>query len=129
MFNRNIVQEALKNTWMSDYNSGLVPDNPLNDQDSVISLLIHDIFGGEILKTHRKRGWHFYNRINGERFDFTGPVKGKSSGDNHFEDILSEPDETYNFFSQEDYSTFLMRFVRVFEEAVGLNKYKPDYSA
>ena len=122
MFNRIVVQEALKRAWTSDNNPGWIPYNRVNDQDSVISLLIHDIFGGEILKTHKKKGWHFYNRINGERIDFARLEMCKSSVDNHFEDIPSEPDETYNYFQQEDYSTFLMRFVRAFEETVGCRK-------
>jgi hypothetical protein len=46
-----------------------------------------------------------------------------------FEDIPSTPNETYNYFPQEDYLTFLMKFVRAFEEAVGLEKYQPDFSA
>ena len=129
MFNRMVVQEALKRSLALDNNPGWTPDNPADDHSSVTSLLIHDIFGGEILKTHKKKGWHFYNRINGERIDFTRSEMGKSSEDNRFEDIPSTTDETHNYFEKEDYSTFLMRFVRVFEEAVGLEKYRPGYTA
>ena len=129
MFNRMIVQEALKNSSALDNIRGESPDNQTDCPDSVISLLIHDIFGGEILKTRKKEGWHFYNRIEGERIDFTIPEKEKSSEDYRFEDIPSTPDETYNYFEQEDYSTFLMRFVRAFEEAVGLDKYRPGCTA
>ena len=128
MFNRRVIQEALKNSSESDNNPGRTPNNIGDYQDSVISLLIHDIFGGEILKTHKKKGWHFYNRIDGERIDFTKPELSKSSDDNSFEDIPSTPDETYNYFEQEDYSTFLLRFIRAFEEAVGLDKYRPGYT-
>ena len=129
MFNRIVVQEALKRTWVLDNNPGLTPKKSADGQDSVISLLIHDIFGGDILKTHNKKGWHFYNRINGERVDLTRSEMNKSVKDNRFEDIPSTPDETHKYFSQEDYSTFFMRFVRVFEEAVGLEKYHPEYTA
>jgi hypothetical protein len=129
MFNRKVIQEALKNSSESDNNPGYTPNNLADYQDSVISLLIHDIFGGEILKTHKKKGWHFYNRIDGERIDFTKPELSKSSDDNSFEDIPSTPDETYNYFEQEDYSTFFLRFIRAFEEAVGLDKYRPGYTA
>lgn len=129
MFDRKVVQKALKSTWTLDNNPGRKSDNCANDQDSVISTMIHDIFGGEILKTHKKKGWHFYNRINGERVDFTVSEMDKSSRDNRFEDIPSTPDETYNYFQQEDYSTYFMRFVRAFEEAVGLEKHQPDFSA
>jgi hypothetical protein len=125
MFKKRIVQTALKSTFGLDINPGLIPDNPVVDQSSVISLLIYDIFGGEILKTHYKRGWHFYNRINGKRIDFTRSKTSKSSGAKRLEDIPSTPDETYNYFEKEDYSTFFIKFIRTFEEAVGLKKYRP----
>jgi len=73
ILNRMVVQEALKRSQDMDMRSGLNQKKPVNGQDTVISLLIHDIFGGEILKTHNKKGWHFYNRIDGERVDFQNP--------------------------------------------------------
>lgn len=129
MFNRMVVQEALKHSLTLDNNPGWIPENPVYDQSSAASLLIHDIFGGEILKTHKKKGWHFYNRIDGERIDFMRTEMGKSSEENCFEDLLSTPDETYNYFEQEEYATFFMRFIWAFEEAVGLDKYQPAYTA
>jgi hypothetical protein len=116
MFNKNVVYEALKRSQTAD-----------PGQDSVISLLIHDIFGGEILKTHKKKNWHFYNRIDGERVDFT--EKEKSAGVILFEDIPVSPDETYAYIDQVDYSTFYTRFIRAFEETVGLEKYRTGLSA
>ena len=129
MFQKKAVQEALRRIWVLENDPGLTPKKPVKIEDSVISLLIYDIFGGEILKTHQKKGWHFYNRINGDRIDLTRSKIGKSIEDNHFEDIPSTPDEINNYFSKEDYSTFFMRFVRVFEEAVGLKRQKPEYTA
>ena len=128
MIDRIVVSEALKNCLSQDFNRG-APDIPADEQGSLISLLIHDLFGGEILKTHKKKGWHFYNRIDGERIDFTNSEAVKSSGDMNFEDIPSTPDETYCCFEDEEYSTFLMKFVRAFEEAVGLDNYRPGLSA
>ena len=125
MFNRSIVQIALKRTWESDNNPGLTPYIPADNESSVISQLIYDIFGGEILKTHNKRGWHFYNRINGKRYDFTKSETGKSSDDNCFEDIPSGTDEIYHYFEQEQYSPFYMKFIMEFEETLGLKKYRP----
>ena len=129
MFNKKIVLEALKRTCVQGKSRDFPTENSIGSQDSEISLMIHDIFGGDILKTHKKNGWHFYNRIDGERIDFIGLEKNKNSDDDRFEDILSSPDETYNYFAQEDYSTFFMRFVRVFEEAVGLNRSQQECAA
>jgi hypothetical protein len=111
MFNKSIISKALRRSTTT-----------LKGQDSLVSLIIHDIFGGEILKTWSKKNWHFYNRIDGERVDFT--KKGSS-----FEDIPSTPDETYAYVDQADYLVFLTRFVRAFEETVGLNNYRPDAKA
>ena len=99
------------------------------NQTSLISLLIRSIFGGEILKTHKNKGWHFYNRVEGKRIDFTSLDINTSSDDIKFEDIPSSPDETYCYFEDEEYSNFLMRFIWAFEEAVGLDKYKPGLTA
>jgi hypothetical protein len=129
MFNRKVVQKALKETWALDGDSRCNSSKPADDKSRLTSHLIYDIFGGEILKTHKKEGWYFYNRINGERVDFTGSEPDKLSETYRFGDIPSAPDETYNYFAPEDYSTFYMRFVRTFEEAVGLEKYRPGCTA
>ena len=129
MFDKIIVQKALKSSWISENNPGSIPVNSADDKSSEISQLIYDLFGGEILKTHKQKGWHFYNRINGERIDFTRSKIKKIAGNNHFEDIPSTSEETHNYFEQEEYTTFLMRFIWAFEEAVGLKKYRPDYAA
>jgi hypothetical protein len=127
MFNRNVVQKALRKTWQSEAIPGSAP-KPADDQSSVTSRLIYDVFGGEILKTRKKKGWHFYNRINGERIDFTGSEFVKSSGDNCLKELPSTPDETFDYFAQEDYSTLFIRFIRLFEEAVGLKKYNSRFA-
>lgn len=125
MINKMVVQEALKRSRKLDYNPQWTTDYPADGEDSIISVLILNIFGGEILKTHKKKGWHFYNRIDGERIDFAGLKRSKSSADVRFEDIPSTPNETSKYFELEDYSTFFLRFIRAFEEIVGLEKYRP----
>jgi len=125
MFNRMVVQEALKNSLLQDNTAGVKSKKPATSHDRFISLLIHDIFGGEILKTHIRRRWHFYNRIDGERIDFTRSNRANYEGDQSFEDVPSTPAETCNIVEQVDYSIFFMRFVRAFEEVVGLDKKIP----
>jgi hypothetical protein len=128
MFNKMVVQNALKNSFKSDANAKWESDAPADGEGSLTSLLIYDIFGGEILKTHKEKGLHFYNRIDGERIDFTGP-SDTTSEKNQFEDLPSSPDETYKYFEQEEYSTLFLRFIRAYENAVGLNKYISSVSA
>ena len=124
MINKMEVHEALRRSQKLNTRLELIKKKPLNGQDTIISLLIHDVFGGEILKTHLNKGWHFYNRIDGERVDFSKSEKTKSIAKKSFDDLHAEPEETTNYFDKEDYSDFLMRFINEFEETVGLNKYK-----
>jgi hypothetical protein len=122
-----IVQEALRRSQDLDIKPGLNQKRPINGQDIVISLLIHDIFGGEILKTRKKKRWHFYNRIEGLRVDFSKTVICKTHDENILEDLPVTPDETCNYLEQDDYSTFFVRFINAFEETVGLNKYQTGF--
>ena len=124
MFNRKIVRKALKRTWESVDYSACSAKKSADDQSSMTSQLIYDVFGGKILKINKKKSWHFYNRIDGEPVDFT-----LSEPDNYFQDNNPEvqpatPEETRNYFAQEDYLTFYMRFINSFEEIVGLKKYR-----
>jgi len=120
MFNRRDILTALKRAWRFDKSPELTPDKTAINKSSVISQLIFDIFGGEILKTHKRKGWHFYNRINGERVDFAKSELNTSTPDILFEDIPANINEIHNFFEQEQYLPFYMRFIREFEETVGL---------
>jgi len=119
------VQKALKHALLADTDPGLVSGDLPVGQGSEVSLLMHDIFGGEILKTPGNKGWHFYNRIQGERIYFAGSELGTCRDGRSFADIPSSPAETAAYFEQEDYSSFFIRFIRAFEEAIGLIR-KPD---
>lgn len=120
MFNKIVVQEALKRSQTLQNSHGGLSVLNENEHDTLISMLIHDIFGGEILKTRRANGWHFYNRIDGVRIDFINSEKDTSMDEKKLEDIPSTPEETHDYFEEVDYSTFYMRFVGAYEETVGL---------
>lgn len=122
MFYKEIVQRALHRTWLMDNKARYPVDKTSDGQSSITSRLIYDIFGGEILKTQFKNGWHFYNRVDGERIDFSISDPDKTSADIPLEDMLSTPDETLNYFQEEDYSNLFIKFTMVFEEVVGLKR-------
>lgn len=122
MFDPIIVRKALIKSLVEDSNVELFPSNPAEGEDSLISLLVHDIFGGEILKTPKKNGWHFYNRVEGLRIDLTSSETEIPKKSKQFEDIPCLPGEIKNYFAMEDYSSLFMRFVQAFEEIVGLKK-------
>ncbi len=122
MFNRAVIRKALKTSLKSIESIEFFTPTPVDDQSSVTSLLIHDIFGGEILKTHKKKGWHFYNRIDGERIDFSKKFRRKISGNIQPDDIPATCEENYHYFEEFEYSVFLTRFLEAFEQFIGLRR-------
>ncbi|HXV30842.1 MAG TPA: hypothetical protein VD840_10960 [Sinorhizobium sp.] len=74
------LQQALAQAWSPASSSRYTAANPARGQCSVTALVVEDLFGGEILKTETAGGAHFYNRIDGERYDLTlsqfdGPIR------------------------------------------------------
>jgi hypothetical protein len=64
----------LKTVWAKDTAGGTTdwsPDNPAKNHCSVTALIVQDYFGGEILNTKTAGGTHFYNAIDGKRWDLT----------------------------------------------------------
>jgi hypothetical protein len=70
-FDPDDVQRALRKAWSLATASQWTADNPAAGQCSVTALLIHELFGGDLLKTPLPAGDHFYNGIGGKRCDFT----------------------------------------------------------
>nr|WP_201285430.1 hypothetical protein [Chelativorans xinjiangense] len=65
------LHDHLRSAWSAETSSKWGAENPACGQCSVTALVVHDLFGGEILKTETPAGTHFYNRIEGRRWDFT----------------------------------------------------------
>lgn len=70
-FDPDEVQRTLRKAWSLSTSSQWTPNNPAAGQCNVTALLVHELFGGELLKTPLPAGDHFYNRIEGRRYDFT----------------------------------------------------------
>jgi hypothetical protein len=83
------IRNALRDSWSGDTCIIFEEEYPYYGQCAQTSIVIHEQFGGEILRT---KGWpndkghgrHFYNRIDGERYDFTA------------EQFTEIPNYTYN---------------------------------
>ena len=118
-----LVREALRRAMPpSEKLSGKAgPSGKLHDVE--ISILLNDVFGGEILRTQKGRNWHFYNRINGECVDLASQEDTSSPDDSSF-GKSSATAETTGYFEPNDYTTFFLRFVSALEETVGLGKYQ-----
>ncbi|MEQ2526331.1 hypothetical protein WMO40_06420 [Bacillaceae bacterium CLA-AA-H227] len=65
------LKKALFESWSLESSSKWSKDNPSKGQCGVTALVVNDLLGGEIRKTELTDGWHFYNIIDNERYDFT----------------------------------------------------------
>ena len=61
----------LRRLWGRDTASKWQPQNPALGRCSVTALLVHELFGGTILKTDVNGAWHYYNRVGSRRYDLT----------------------------------------------------------
>ena len=73
------LQKKFVKAWSIHSSTKWSPENPAKGQCGVTALVVNDFVGGEILKTPVSEGWHYYNRINGQRVDLT---------DSQFEDTI-----------------------------------------
>lgn len=120
-FDWAVVREALRRSMPPVAKPSWKPGKPSTNRDLDISVLLNDVFGGEILRTQKGRGWHFYNRINDECVDLA-----LQEGDDYtFGKSSATSEDTTGIYEQIDYTTFFTRFVTALEEAVGLGKYRP----
>jgi hypothetical protein len=65
------VTAALLGSWSLETSGQWQAGDPARGQCNVTTLLVNELFGGEILKTPLTEGDHFYNRIDGKRIDLT----------------------------------------------------------
>ena len=63
--------KRLAKAWSLDTSSKWSAARPALGQCSVTALVVQDVFGGALLKTQVGDDWHFYNLIDGCRFDLT----------------------------------------------------------
>lgn len=90
----------LRHAWSVETGQHWRADNPASGQCSVTALVIHDKLGGEILKTDVNGAWHFYNRIDAKRVDFTMSQFESPIG---YDDVSSNRTEALSDCSQARY--------------------------
>ncbi|MCA0985702.1 YunG family protein [Guptibacillus algicola] len=94
------IQEALLKSWSIHTSSKWTKDNPAKGQCGVTALVVNDILGGRIRKTALNDGWHFYNQINGIRYDFTVSQFNESI---RYRDVPSNREEAFLDTNQKQY--------------------------
>jgi len=65
------LQSRLMDAWSLESSSLWCADIPARGQCNPTALVVQDLIGGELLKTPTPQGLHYYNRIDGQRLDFT----------------------------------------------------------
>lgn len=95
----NDLKTVIEDAWSEETCAQWQPDNPAFGQGNVTALVVHDIFGGEIVKTEAPIGWHFYNIVDGLRYDlasgqFLEPL-GYSDDPSSREEALAGIEEKY----------------------------------
>jgi hypothetical protein len=92
--------QALRTSWSPETNRQWSLSNPAQGQCSVTALVVQDVLGGDILKTTVQGSWHFYNLIEGQRWDFTVSQFAEPIG---YADTPSTRDEALADTSAEQY--------------------------
>ena len=90
----------LRAAWSTETSGKWRSDNPAAGQCSVTALVAQDELGGEILKTDVGGAWHFYNRIDGRRVDFT---MGQFDSPIGYDDLPSNRQEAFDDTSVRQY--------------------------
>jgi hypothetical protein len=72
-FNEDRLRSALAGAWCLETAKQWTPDTPAAGQCNVTTVVVHDLFGGDILKTSLPDYDvdHYYNRIDGVVVDLT----------------------------------------------------------
>jgi hypothetical protein len=70
-FDSEHVARALRLSWSLETARQWTKENPAAGQCNVTALLVHELFGGDLLKTRLPESDHFYNLIGGGRYDLT----------------------------------------------------------
>lgn len=103
------LYRAISPVWAGDTSSptdAWSSSNPAQNHCSVTSLVVQDYFGGQILATRTSGGKHFYNLIDGKKWDltvsqFAEPVP--------YDDTPSTRDEALSDTSQQKYELLTSR--------------------
>jgi len=86
------IEDSLLKCWSRETSSKWTVENPSCGQCGVTALVINDLFGGRILRTRIDDQWHYYNWIDGQRFDFT---RNQFRFEFDYQDIASNRDEAF----------------------------------
>jgi len=111
------LQSALQQAWSIETSSKWLSDNPARGQCSVTALVVQDILGGDIVKTDADGAWHFYNLVEGQRWDFSGSQFPEPV---FYADLPSSRDEAFSDTSLGQYQTLRDRVLGRYQDSTGI---------
>ncbi len=110
--NFNLIENMLLKCWSIKTSSKWTSENPYKGQCGVTAMVIQELIGGEILKTKAEGQWHFYNKINEERIDFT---RKQFDFEVNYQDIPSSRDEAFADTNKAQYMELKTRLLEEFK--------------
>jgi len=102
------ILTVLFQSWSLESSSKWSKENPASGQCGVTSLVINDLLGGEIKKTQLADGWHFYNVVNGKRYDFTA---SQFSEEIIYMDVPANREEAFQDTNDQQYHSLKNNFL------------------
>lgn len=121
VFSKKRVLEALEKSWSLETAKQWSQENPANGQCNVTAAVINELFGGEVLKTRLPGTWHYYNRIDGQRYDLTDSQfkrpRARFAAPESYDDITSSNEEAMTGIPQREFDALkaaLLSNLRVF---------------
>ncbi len=106
-FDEATVLSQLQNAWSIETSTLWTAKNPARGQCPVTALVIQDHFAGEIRKTPTDDGPHFYNVIEGERYDLTA---GQFESLPTYLDLPSDRSEAFEHTNETQYDALSEEF-------------------
>ncbi|MDF9556134.1 hypothetical protein P5757_08410 [Bacillus tropicus] len=106
------IYEALIRSWSIETSSKWTIENPAKGQCGVTALVVQDIYRGEIKKTKVREAWHFYNFIDGQRFDFTEVQFNEKL---NYMDVESNREEAFADTNEKQYSMLKEKLMKEFK--------------
>ncbi len=87
------LENQLLRAWSIETSSKWTKENPARGQCGVTALVVQDLLNGDIVKTPLTEGWHFYNVIEGNRYDFSD---SQFESPIHYENLPSNREEAFS---------------------------------
>ncbi|MEM9796537.1 MAG: hypothetical protein AAF919_08610 [Pseudomonadota bacterium] len=115
-FDEAKLRAALAQAWSTETAVQWTADNPASGQCNVTAAIVHDLFGGDVLRTRLEGVWHYYNRLDGHRYDltdsqFTAPG-ARFTAPEAYQDQLSTRDAAMETIPEREYVALRQALLR-----------------